>query len=71
MSKEKKSALRVVACPRCRKSTRYDSTNEFRPFCSAVCKNEDIIGWAQGDFRVAGEPVDPEVGPMQGEDDEG
>ncbi len=70
MTDEKKAApVRLVRCPRCRKSVRYDATNEFRPFCSPLCKNEDIIGWAQGDFRVAGDPVDPEALPLGDDED--
>lgn len=44
--------FRVVPCPRCRKSTRYDPSNEFRPFCSALCKNEDIVDWAEGKYAI-------------------
>ncbi len=43
---------RVVRCPKCRKSTRYDPANPFRPFCSALCKNEDIIAWAEGSYGI-------------------
>lgn len=48
---------RVISCPTCRKSTRYDPQNEFRPFCSARCKNEDIVGWAEESFRIPGRTV--------------
>ncbi len=51
---------RVVACPKCRKSARYDATNEYRPFCSARCKNEDIVAWAQEEYRVPLKPSDDE-----------
>jgi endogenous inhibitor of DNA gyrase (YacG/DUF329 family) len=53
---------RVVRCPTCRKSARYDATNIYRPFCSARCKNEDIIGWAEESFRIAEESTDEEGG---------
>lgn len=57
----KKLAARVVSCPGCKRSVRYDETNEFRPFCSARCKNDDIIAWAQESYRVPGPPVlDPD-----------
>jgi endogenous inhibitor of DNA gyrase (YacG/DUF329 family) len=57
---------RVVCCPRCRKSTRYDVSNPFRPFCSALCKNEDIISWVEQSYRIAGEAVqDPDELPEQ------
>jgi endogenous inhibitor of DNA gyrase (YacG/DUF329 family) len=50
-------AVRLVSCPRCRCSTRYDETNEFRPFCSLRCKNDDIIAWAHESYKVPGPPV--------------
>ena len=43
---------RVIPCPRCRKSTWFDASNAFRPFCSALCKNEDIISWAEEGYRI-------------------
>lgn len=46
--------IHIVRCPTCRKAARYDQSNPFRPFCSALCKNEDIIGWAEERFRVPG-----------------
>ena len=59
--KQAAPTYRVVRCPRCRKSARFDATNPFRPFCSALCKNEDIISWAEQSYRIAGEPVlDPD-----------
>lgn len=68
MTDPKVTATRLMRCPRCRKTERYDTANPFRPFCSAVCKNEDIIGWAQGDFRVPGEVVDPDQLPSDEEE---
>lgn len=52
---------RLVRCPKCRKSTRYDPKNEFRPFCSARCKNEDIVAWAYGGYAIPGPAADPEA----------
>jgi endogenous inhibitor of DNA gyrase (YacG/DUF329 family) len=49
--------IRLVSCPRCRKSTRYDPANPFRPFCSALCKDEDIISWAEHGYRIPGQPA--------------
>lgn len=57
MSNEEKP-VRLVKCPRCRKSTRFDAQNPFRPFCSALCKNEDIVGWAEGTYRIPIGPAD-------------
>ena len=48
-----KPTARLVPCPRCRKLNRFDSKNLFRPFCSAVCKDEDIISWAEERYRIA------------------
>jgi uncharacterized protein len=59
MADIKPIVTRVVSCPHCRASVRYDVTNPFRPFCSARCKGEDIIGWADEKFRIAGKP-DPD-----------
>jgi endogenous inhibitor of DNA gyrase (YacG/DUF329 family) len=56
-TKNSATPVRVIRCPRCRKSVRFDETNPHRPFCSALCKDEDIIGWAQESYRVAGPAV--------------
>ena len=53
-------STRIIPCPRCKKSTRYDPANPYRPFCSDRCKNEDIISWATESYKMAGEPADPE-----------
>jgi uncharacterized protein len=29
----------------------------WRPFCSERCKLQDLARWADGTYRVAGEPV--------------
>jgi endogenous inhibitor of DNA gyrase (YacG/DUF329 family) len=29
----------------------------WRPFCSERCKIQDLARWADGSYRVAGEPV--------------
>ena len=39
---------RKEACPICRRST----LREFRPFCSARCKDEDMRRWLTGAYRV-------------------
>jgi endogenous inhibitor of DNA gyrase (YacG/DUF329 family) len=64
MTDEKKKKLLIVRCPTCKKSTRYDETNAFRPFCSAICKDHDIIAWAEEKFRVPAPtlPEDEEEG---------
>jgi endogenous inhibitor of DNA gyrase (YacG/DUF329 family) len=37
----------------------YSTTNAYRPFCSARCKNNDFGAWASEGYSVAAEP-DPE-----------
>jgi uncharacterized protein len=32
----------------------------YRPFCSERCKLIDLARWADGEYRVAAEPADPE-----------
>ncbi len=50
----------------------YVSSNLFRPFCSARCKNSDFGAWASESYSVdADKPlpdpdVDPETGPQPG-----
>ena len=43
---------RLIRCPRCEKKTCYDLQNPYRPFCSARCKNEDIVGWAEEKYHI-------------------
>jgi uncharacterized protein len=37
-----------TACPICRRATHP----EFRPFCSARCKDEDMRRWLGGSYRI-------------------
>ena len=30
---------------------------KWRPFCGERCRNEDLARWAEGRYRIAGEPV--------------
>ncbi len=70
-TKPDESTPRLVRCPRCRKSTRYDPENAFRPFCSAVCKDLDIIAWAEQGYRIPGKPVaQGSAGGAEGHEDE-
>lgn len=41
-------------CPCCQKTLEWDSSNPYRPFCSAVCKNKDFVAWANEDNIIAG-----------------
>lgn len=37
-----------TSCPICRKPTEH----EFRPFCSRVCRDRDLINWADEKYTV-------------------
>ena len=39
-------------CPACKAA----SVVEFRPFCSRGCRDRDLIGWFDEDYRI---PVKP------------
>jgi len=41
-------------CVQCR---RHPVDDRWRPFCSERCRNEDLARWADGRYRVAGEPA--------------
>ncbi len=43
---------RIVRCPSCGKTSRYDETNPNRPFCCERCKTYDISQWADEKFRI-------------------
>ena len=43
---------RVIRCPGCGGPSVYTSTNDFRPFCSARCKNNDFGAWASERYAV-------------------
>ena len=49
-------APRVIRCPGCGGPSVYAATNEFRPFCSARCKNNDFGAWASENYSVAANP---------------
>ena len=55
---------RVIRCPGCAGPSVYASTNEFRPFCSARCKNHDFGAWASERYAVDADttPKDPPAG---------
>ena len=62
---------RVIRCPGCGGPSVYASTNEFRPFCSARCKNHDFGAWASGAYAVDADtpPKDPVPGVDPGNGD--
>ncbi|MDA9951078.1 DNA gyrase inhibitor YacG [Oligoflexaceae bacterium] len=55
-NQSKQVASRIINCPSCKKTTRYDDSNEFRPFCCERCQIIDTGAWADEEYRV---PVKP------------
>ena len=45
-------------CPIC-KTTPVSTETGVRPFCSVACKDVDLSRWLNGNYRIAGAPVDP------------
>jgi len=43
-----------VDCPSCKISIQWTEKYPERPFCSVRCKNNDFIGWANEEQRIAG-----------------
>ncbi|MFA9201590.1 MAG: DNA gyrase inhibitor YacG [Cypionkella sp.] len=43
-------------CPICRKPR----SAEHAPFCSARCKDRDLVQWFSDGYAVPGPPADPE-----------
>jgi uncharacterized protein len=47
--------------PLCVFCRRHPAEPEWRPFCSERCKIQDLARWADGGYRVEGEPLsDPD-----------
>lgn len=46
----------TVKCPGCGKQTVWRKDNPDRPFCSASCRNQDFVAWANEDHRIPGQP---------------
>jgi len=44
-------------CPVCRKPVARDAPDV--PFCGARCRQIDLARWADGDYRIPGEPATP------------
>ncbi|MDD5028277.1 MAG: DNA gyrase inhibitor YacG [Rhodoferax sp.] len=49
-------AERVVTCPACGGASIYASSNPFRPFCCARCRQLDLGAWASERFKLNVEP---------------
>ena len=43
---------KLVNCPSCGKSSPFDASNPWRPFCSERCKMIDLGQWANESYRV-------------------
>jgi hypothetical protein len=51
------------SCPQCGQQVTWPDTVTY-PFCSERCRLIDLGMWAQGDYRIPGEPVaDDDMGP--------
>ena len=48
-----------IRCPICGMKTTWEE-NEWRPFCSEVCKLIDLGAWASEDYRIAGKKEEEE-----------
>lgn len=46
------------ACPQCQKELTYDSSNEFRPFCSQRCQQIDLGAWANEEYSIVGDELE-------------
>ena len=52
---------RIVRCPTCSASSRWDDSNPDRPFCSERCKLIDLGAWADESHRIPGNEVVDEM----------
>lgn len=57
MSTARKPDARAT-CPLCRKAM---AAAEFSPFCSARCRDRDLLNWLGDGYRIPGPPADPET----------
>ncbi len=49
----------TIRCPTCRKPAVKEG-NKLFPFCSERCSLVDLGKWLNEEYRVPGEPADPE-----------
>lgn len=42
-----------VSCPNCTKEVIWQSTSEFRPFCSKRCQLIDLGEWAEENHKIS------------------
>ncbi|HKE84631.1 MAG TPA: DNA gyrase inhibitor YacG [Vicinamibacterales bacterium] len=56
-----KALLCVLCCKR-------PAVEQWRPFCSERCRNEDLARWATGQYRVASDPSASDAVPPSDDD---
>lgn len=44
----------MVKCPSCGTDVAWQESSAFRPFCSARCRDQDFIAWANGERAIGG-----------------
>ncbi len=59
---------RMGEAPLCVLCRRHPVDPRWRPFCSERCRNEDLARWADGRYRVPGEPL-PDANPDEPDPD--
>ncbi|HXM48191.1 MAG TPA: DNA gyrase inhibitor YacG [Pyrinomonadaceae bacterium] len=52
-------------CPTCGKPVEWQD-NSYRPFCSERCKLIDFSRWANEEYRVPGQKINPEATEQNG-----
>ena len=57
----KSGDVQQVDCPTCHTPVIWQSSSQFRPFCSERCKLLDLGDWAAQKHRIAGDPIYPDV----------
>lgn len=66
MSSSQKPTGRMAPCPTCKVPASVDRSNAFRPFCSERCRDLDLAGWLDGDYRIPGRPASAWELPLEG-----
>ncbi len=54
------AAHRTVKCPACGGPSVYATSNPYRPFCSARCRQIDLGAWASEQFALPASAPDPD-----------
>ena len=44
-------------CSTCGAPIEWSDAYPYRPFCSARCRDRDLLGWANEQHRIAGEAL--------------